>query len=499
MPNGKVYLVGAGAGDPGLITLRAVELLSRVDAVLYDYLVNPAVLRHCRADALKISLGKHGTGRVFSQAEINEQLIALARQGKSIVRLKSGDPLVFARAAEELDCLVQHGIAFEIVPGVTAALAAASYVGLPVTDRENASAVALVTGQEDADKVGTSIDYAALASFPGTLVFYMGVTTVSHWSGELLAAGKPADTPVAVVRRVSFPDQQRWDTTLGQLAALVEERRLRPPAVFILGDVSTHAKTWSWFEKRPMFGQTVLVTRPLNQADDLARPLAELGARVLVQPAISIEPPASGWSAVDSVLEQIERFDWVVFSSANGVRFFLDRLPAIGRDLRQLGKTKIACIGSGTAAEVASYRLTADLIPDEFRAESLAALLTGSASGKRFLLVRASRGREVLAEELANAGGHVEQVVAYESRDVEQPDSEIASLMNAGRIDWTTVTSSAIARSLVNLFGDALEKTKLASISPITTATLHELGLKPAAEAKEYTMAGVTDAIRDAA
>jgi uroporphyrinogen III methyltransferase/synthase len=234
----------------------------------------------------------------------------------------------------------------------------------------------------------------------------------------------------------------------------------------------------------------------LNQADDLARPLADMGARVLVQPAISIEPPADGWSAVERALERLDHFDWLVFSSANGVRYFLDRLPAIGRDLRQLGKMKIACIGSGTAAELAKYRLAADLIPNEFRAESLAAALASKAAGVRFLLVRASRGREVLAEELATVGAQVEQVVAYESRDVEEPDSEMAPLMARGGIQWTTVTSSAIARSLVNLFGDALLKTKLVSISPITTATLHDLGLTAAAEATEYTMAGVVEAIR---
>jgi uroporphyrinogen III methyltransferase / synthase len=494
MANGKVYLIGAGPGDPGLISLRAVEILQRADAVLYDYLVNPAILRHCRGDAMLISLGSHGGGRLWSQQKINGRLVALAQLKSTIVRLKSGDPMVFARAGEELDCLVQNDIPFEIIPGPTAAFAAASYAGIPVTHRDTASAVALVTGQEDAEKADTSLDYEALARFPGTLVFYMGVTTAEHWSAALIAAGKAAKTPVAILRRVSHPDQKRIDTTLGDVAAIVKTRHLRPPVVFIIGDVAKQGPAWSWFEKRPLFGQTILVTRPLNQADDLARPLAELGADVLLQPAIEISP-LKDTTPCDRALELLDRFDWLVFSSANGVRYFLDLLPKIGRDLRSLGKIKIAAIGPGTADELANYYLRADIMPDEFRAESLAKSLAGGAAGKRFLLVRASRGREVLGDELTKAGAAVEQVVAYDSVDVQQPNADIAKKLAAGEIHWTTVTSSAIARSLARLFGSALQKTKLVSISPITSGTLRELGLEPAAEATEYTMNGVVAAI----
>ncbi len=494
MAIGKVYLVGAGPGDPGLVTLRAVELLRRADAVLYDYLVNPAILAHCRPEAIKISLGKHGGGRVLTQAEINERLVMMSQVFGTIVRLKSGDPMVFAHAAEELDCLAANAIPFEIVPGVTAALAAASYAGIPVTHRDAASAVALVTGQEDSGKTDSALDFNALARFPGTLVFYMGVTTAEHWSQALIAAGKPAATPVAVLRHVSLPDQKRTDTTLGEVAGQVQAAKLRPPVVFIVGEVASHGPAWTWFEKRPMFGQRILVTRPAHQADDLARPLFELGADVLLQPAIEIRPPAS-WSQVDRTLELLDRFDWLVFSSSNGVRALLERLPAIGRDLRALGTIRIAAIGPGTAEELARFHLQADLVPDEFRAESLALALKGGAAGKRFLLVRASRGREVLAEELTKAGGIVEQVVAYDSVDVASPQPEIAEQMAAGKIDWTTVTSSAIARSLVKMFGPSLRRTKLVSISPITSATLRELGYEPAAEAGEYTMAGVVAAI----
>src|SRR5262245_32774267 len=495
MATGKVYLVGAGPGDPGLISIRAVEILRRADAVLYDYLANPVLLRHCRAGAHLFSLGSHGGGRLWSQQKINDRLVALAQVYPTIVRLKSGDPLVFARAGEELDCLVQNSIPFEIVPGVTAAFAAASYAGIPVTQRESASAVALVTGQENADKADSSLDYEALARFPGTLVFYMGVTTAEHWSSALIASGKPPNTPVAILRHVSLPDQRRIDTTLGDAAAIVQARHLRPPVVFIIGDVAKQGPAWSWFEKRPLFGQTILVTRPLHQADDLAQPLAELGANVLLQPAIEIKALQDS-TTCDRALELLDRFDWLVFSSSNGVRYFLDRLPAIRRDMRALGKIRIAAIGPGTADELGKFHLRADIIPDEFRAESLARSLVGGAAGKRFLLVRASRGRELLAEELTKAGASVEQVVAYDSIDVELPDAEIAKKMAAGEIHWTTVTSSAIARSLARLFGAALNKTRLVSISPITSGTLRELGLEPAVEAQEYTMAGVVAAVQ---
>jgi uroporphyrinogen III methyltransferase/synthase len=501
MAKGKVYLVGAGPGDPGLITLRAVEILDRADAVLYDYLVNPQILRHCRPDAMLISLGKHGGGRVLSQSEINDRLIALAEIYPTVVRLKSGDPMVFARAAEELDCLANQQIAFEIVPGVTAALAAAGYAGIPVTHRDAASAVAFVTGQENADKSDSALDYSALARFPGTLVFYMGVTTSEHWSRALIAGGKPARTPVAILRHVSLPDQQRIDTTLGGVAAIVGEKHLRPPVVFLIGETAAHGPAWSWFEKRPLFGQTVLITRPRDQADDLARPLAELGAHVLFQPAIEIKPLAITDTS-DRRVDTADRFDWLVFSSSNGVRHFFDRLldPLVQptRDLRALGKIKIAAIGPGTADELSRYHLRADIVPDEYRAESLAQSLAGGAAGKRFLLVRASRGREVLADELTRAGATVEQVVVYESTDVQGADEQITAKMAAGEITWTTVTSSAIARSLVRLFGESLRKTKLVSISPVTSATLRELGFEPATEATHYTMAGVVAAIQPA-
>lgn len=495
---GIVYLVGAGPGDPGLITLRAVECLRQADVVLYDYLANPRLLSQARPGAELVSLGAHGRTKLWKQDEINQRMVDDALAGKCVVRLKGGDPVIFGRLAEELEALCRHHVPYEIVPGVTAALGAASYAGIPITHRDLASAVALVTGYEDADKRESAIDYEALARFPGTLVFYMGVTRAREWTAGLLSAGKPASTPVALVRRATLPDQRVIHTTLGQTAdELTPASRLRPPVIVVVGEVASLAPTLSWFEKRPLFGQKIAITRAAEQGAALRDALEVLGADVLEQPAIDIRDP-DDWSAVDDVIHRLDEFSWIVFSSTNGVERFLNRLFALGRDMRALGTARLAAVGPGTAARLGDYHLRADLVPGEYRAEALAAALAPQAKGARVLLVRASRGREVLAEELRQAGAEVEQVVAYQSLDVAEPQSRVMELLEAGELDWMTVTSSAIARSLVRLFGPALKKTRLVSISPITSATLRELGYEPAAEATEYTMEGVVQTIQAA-
>jgi len=491
---GIVYLVGAGPGDPSLITLRGVECLRRADLILYDYLANPVILKHAPPSAESIPLGHHGPHKPWTQADINAAMIRAARQGRTVVRLKGGDPDVFGRSADEIEALSAADIPYETVPGVTAALAAAGYAAIPITHAQHSSAVALVAGQERHCKQGPSLDYGALAEFPGTLIFYMGVTSVGVWSEALLLRGKAADTPVAIVRRCSWSDQQTIRCTLGDVAKVVAEHCLRPPAVIIVGRVAAMGPEVSWFAARPLFGKRVVVTRPRHQAGALFDRLADLGATVLVQPAIEIGPPAD-WAPMDCALADLDRYDWVVFSSANGARFFLDRLWHGGGDARRLGRIKLAAIGPGTAEELLSDRLRADLVPAEYRAEALAGALAAEAPGKRFLLVRASRGREVLAEQLAAAGARVEQVVAYRSTDVERPDPEVAAALAGGRIDWITVTSSAIAQALVRLFGETLRRTRLASISPVTSETLARLGFAVTAEATHYTMDGLVDAI----
>ena len=408
---------------------------------------------------------------------------------------KAATRLFLLAVRKKCKALVERGIRFEIVPGITAALAAGSYAGIPLTHRQFASAVALVTGQEIGSKTSPSLDYGRLAHFPGTLVVYMGVTTAATWTEALIRGGMSPDTPAAVIRRCSFPNQRTIRCSLGELAELLSGTdKIRPPAVVVIGAAAALPESLSWFEQLPLFGQRILVTRPAHQAASLADLLEEEGATVMVQPAIELREP-DDWGPVDAVLSRLSDFDWLVFSSVNGVHALLRRLEASGRDMRALGAMRLAAIGPATEEALRTYHLQVDRHPSRYQAEDLAEALISEASGQRFLLARASRGREILAERLVDAGAEVTQVVVYESVDVTTPDDAVAAAMHRGDIDWTTVTSSAIARSLVKLFAEDLAHTRLASISPITSATLRELGWEPTVEAREATMQGVVDAI----
>jgi len=479
-----------------LLTLRAVQCLQRADVVLYDYLVNPATLEHAAPDAELIRLGRPSTGRDLSPDEITARMIEEALRGRVVVRLKGGDPSVFGRGSDETSALRAAGVAFEVVPGVTAGLAVAGYCEIPVTEAGETSAVALVTARERGDKQASSLDYHALADFPGTLVFYMGVTRVAEWSGALLAHGKAPHTPVAVVRWCTRAAQEVVRCTLETVADVVSERELHPPAVFVVGDVAARAPDQSWFTRRPLFGTRVFVPGTPATSRKLRDTLAELGAEVLARPAIRLLEP-DDWTAVDAALHRLDLYDWVVFSSANGVDHVLGRLFHLGGDVRRFGGVRLAAMGSGTASALSRFHLNADLVPDEFVAESLARKLAEGAAGGRFLLVRASRGRNVLAEALAAVGGTVDQVVAYRSVDIEDPDPDVEAALSEGTIDWIPVTSAAIARSLGRLYGATLVRTRLASIGPVTSAALRELGYEPAVEAAPHTTAALVDAILD--
>ena len=493
---GIVYLIGAGPGDPGLLTLRGAQLLARADVVLYDGLSNVDILDHAR-DAHCICVGKHGQTRIWKQDEITAEMLRHARSGATVVRLKGGDPAVFARTAEEVDALRNAGIRFEIVPGITAALAASSYAGIPITHRKFASAVALVTGHEEPDKAESALDWDALARFPGTLVIYMGVTTASTWSQALVAAGKSPDTPVAILRRCSLADQQTVHCRLGDVAEkLTPATKMRPPVIVIIGEVTSLAQSMAWFESRPLFGRGILVTRAGEQAADLANPLRELGATVFEQPAITIDDP-DDWAAVDQVIETLDQFDYLVFSSVNGVNFFVRRLLNSEHDIRYLAHIKIAAVGRRTADALAKFHLHADIVPSEFNAVSLAESLAPIAQGKHFAIVRASRGPDTMEMILSKAGGIVSPIVAYSHRDVDQADDAIRDAMLRGKIDWVTVTSNAIARSTVRQFGDSLQHTKIASLSPSVSETVRQLGYDASAEAGEPTMTALVQAISD--
>ncbi len=405
---------------------------------------------------------------------------------------------MFARGGEEAAFLLSHGVPIEIVPGITAALAAGSHAGIPITHRGLASAVAFVTGHEDPSKPECGVDFAALARFPGTLVFYMGVTTVREWSARLMEHGLSPTTPVAIVQRCSLPNQRVVRCDLGSVAShLTPYSKMPPPVVVIVGPVAAPEVALDWLSSQPLFGQSVLVTRPVGQAIRLGELLAEQGADVRYQPAIQIRAPRDT-AELDQTLERLETFDWLVFSSTNGVEFFLQHLLATGRDLRALAKASCATIGPATTAALAAFHLIADLQPPtEFRAETLAAQLL-AAGARRPLLIRASRGRDTLAAALRADGAEVTEVVAYESVDVQQPEAAIVQQLAEGQIGWITVTSSAIARSLHAMFGEDLRQSRLVSISPVTSQTLRQLGCEPTAEASVYTMEGVVAALLDA-
>lgn len=504
--DGFVYLVGAGPGDPSYITLRAVQCLQRADVVLYDYLVNPHILQHVSAGVDCVCMGRHGQSpenqnsgdarKLWKQDEINVECIRLARQGMHVVRLKGGDPAIFGRAAEEAAALEAAEIGYEIVPGITAALAAGTCVGIPLTHRDKASAVAFITGHERDGKSEFSLDYKALAQFPGTLVFYMGVTTSRHWTQALLEHGMPADTPVAIVRKISCPEQITVKCTLKEVADQFEgEHRLRPPAIVILGDVVGDNELNSWFEQRPLFGQRILVTRAVDQADSFAQKLSQLGAEVILQPAIEIRPPQE-YESLDQAIQSIADVNWIVFSSGNGVRFFLNRLVDQGYDARHLAQAKLAAIGPGTAAALKEFNLKADLLPEVYRAESMVEAMRPYVANQTVLLIRASRGREVLHKGLREAGANVQQIVVYQSLDVKQCSPSTMEAIEQG-IDWVTFTSSAIARSAISLLGDYLRDVKSVSISPITSETMCELGFPPTVEAEQHDLDGMIQAILD--
>ncbi|MFO0844377.1 MAG: uroporphyrinogen-III C-methyltransferase [Gemmataceae bacterium] len=498
--NPPVALVGAGPGHPGLVTLRAVELLRQADFVLYDRLVSESVLDHVPAAARKVCVEELGPCHAERLPHIQQAMIDAARQGLRVVRLKGGDPMVFGRGGEEADALRQAGIDYEIVPGVTAALGVASCAAIPLTHRRHASAVAIVAGHEQAGKPGSLIDWAALARFPGTLVFYMGLGRLETIARSLIEHGKPATTPAAAVERATTPRQRTVTATLTELPTRVAAEGIQAPALVVVGDAVALRERIAWFEGRPLFGKTVLVTRPRHQAGDMVRKVEALGGQALVLPAVEIRPP-DDWGPVDRALARLGEFSWLAFTSANGVGAFLGRLRATGRDLRALGGLRLAAIGPATADALRAYHLEPDLVPQEFNSEGLAAALRGPVAGGRVLLARADRGLDLLREELS-AVAEVEQVAVYSQRDVRpSPDSAAWAALRRGEVDYVSLTSSNIARALLSGLDEAARQhvksggVRLVSISPRTSAAVRELGYPVAAEAAEYTTEGVLAAM----
>lgn len=502
MAIGKVYLVGGGPGDPGLISLRGVECLKLADEVLYDGLVNPLLLRHANAHCERTCRVDGPTGRVLKQDEINQRLVDSALAGKTVVRLKGGDPFIFGRGSEEAACLRKHGIEYEIVPGITAATAAGEYAGFSLTHRESASMVAFVTGHEAPGKEGSALDYAQLAASPGTLVFYMGLDNLPRISQSLLEQGKRPDTPTAVISRATTPHQRTVVAPLNEISNAVRNAQLHAPSLIIVGDCVAQRDELKWFEDKPLFGQKIGITRPAAQAEPQIQRAFELGVQPILMPAIQIEP-VDDWSEVDATLQRLDEFDWLVFTSVNGVEAFLGRLWDQGGDARQLAGLKIATIGTSTADAVAKYNLRADLVPDEFRAEALAKVMAPLVKDQKVLWARASRGREVLPQELTAAGATVEELVVYQNLDAESFSDEALKALADSQLNWIGLSSPSIARRIADLLPESaraqLGKTlRIVSISPVTSAAAKEVKLPIHAEATTYTWDGIFEAIESA-
>jgi uroporphyrinogen III methyltransferase / synthase len=498
---GRVYLVGAGPGDAGLLTARALELIAAADVILYDRLIPAAALDGARPDAELVFVGKEGHGPSVPQEQTQELMVQLARAGRTVVRLKGGDPFVFGRGGEEALALHAAGIAFEVVPGVTAGVAAAAYAGIPVTHRGAASAVALVTGHEDPGKDETAIDWAALAAFPGTLVLYMGVGRLEQIAAALIDAGREGSQPAAVVENGTLATQRAVHGTLATIAEVARATGIRAPAITVLGPVAALAEQLSWLPPRPLAGRTVAVTRARAQASELARRLEAHGARVVQAPVIRVQPLPG--PPLDP-----SPYDLVCLTSPNGVMAMFERLAAGGLDARSLAHARVAAIGPGTARALAERGITADVVPDRFVAEALVDALS-EVPFRRALVARAAEARDVLPDALRARGGVVDVLPLYET--VAEPLSARA-LELARSADYITFTSSSTVRFFLEAVAAAggppdggaaageppvalSPTTRVVSIGPITSQTLREHGLRADVEAERHDIDGVLDAL----
>jgi uroporphyrinogen III methyltransferase / synthase len=491
--NGRVYLVGAGPGDPGLLTARALELIARADTILYDRLIPFSALDGARADAELLFVGKEGGGDSVPQDRTQALLVERAREGRQVVRLKGGDPFVFGRGGEEALALREAGIDFEVVPGVTAGVAAPAYAGIPVTHRGVSTAVALVTGHEDPSKGGSELDWQALAAFPGTLVFYMGVRALEEIARSLIEAGRAAEQPVAIVERGTLSDQRTVTGTLATIAARARQENVKAPAITVVGEVAGLSDSLRWRAHGPLQGRTVAVTRARAQASELALRLADMGASVVQAPAIRTRPLPG--PPIDP-----SRYDLICLTSPNGVDCLFERLDDGSHppgDARSLAGALIAAIGPGTARALDVRGITADIVPERFVAEGLVeALEPVLAGGKvsRALLARASKARETLPDALRSRGVEVDVVALYETIAEPLSDSELAKALAA---DYITFTSASTVRFFFEAVGRSrmAQPTRIASIGPVTSAALREHGVEPSVEAERHDIDGLVQAV----
>ncbi len=496
---GKVYLVGAGPGDPGLLTLRGRELLSRADVVIYDRLASPRIMEFVNPGAEKIYVGKRIGRHVANQQEINDLIVQKAREGKRVVRLKGGDPFIFGRGGEEAQILASRGIAFEIVPGVTSAIAVPAYAGIPLTHRSFTASVAFITGHRRFDTSEAPVDWEGLAKGVGTLVFLMGMSNLPNITENLIRFGRNPETPVAVIRWGTTPLQESIVGTLADIAGKVKESGFKPPAIIVVGDVCSVRDDINWFERQPLLGKKVLVTRTRQQASQLVRLLERKGAGCIECPTIEVRM-VEDTSVLDGAIEDMDGYDWIIFSSTNAVKFFFTRLDQLGLDIRAMGKTRIAAVGSSTADAIRRLHLRVDAVPEDFRAEGLLEFFQGQdMKGKKVLIPRAVVARKVLPDGLGRLGARVTVAPIYETVPPEIAPQTL-ELLEEESIDVITFTSSSTVKNLFKTVpSDVIEKirarAKVACIGPVTAKTAAKMGLQVDIVPGESTVPALVDAI----
>ncbi|MCS7199617.1 MAG: uroporphyrinogen-III C-methyltransferase [Caldimicrobium sp.] len=496
---GKVYLVGAGPGDPGLLTLKGKSLLEKAEVLIYDYLANPELLRFCSPNCEFIYVGKRGGDHTLPQEEINKLLVRKAKEGKLVVRLKGGDPFLFGRGGEEIEELVREKVPFEVVPGITSAIAVPAYAGIPVTHRTYTSTLAIVTGHEAEDKEESRINFSALSKI-GTVVFLMGVKNLPLIVENLLREGKPSSTPCAVIQWGTIPSQKTAEGTLENIVEKVKEKGIKAPAIIIVGEVVKLREHFNWFERKPLFGRTIIITRTREQASKLKDGLSELGAKVIEVPTIEVKPL---WEeSYRNIYYRLSDYHWLIFTSENGVKHFFEGLFKLNLDVRALGSVKIAVIGPATKQALWERGIRADLFPEgEFTQEGLVkAFQKVDLLNKKVLLVRAKIARDLLPEALREQGAKIEILPIYETV-LPETSGELLKEAFSSKVDMITFTSSSTAENFFKLLrAESLSLPKdtfIASIGPITSQTLKNLGYMPHVEAKVFTIPGLIEAIED--
>ncbi len=495
---GIVYLIGAGPGDPGLLTVKAKEILECADVLIYDYLANKEFLAYCKEGAEILYVGKKGGDHTLPQDKINELIVKKAKEGKVIARLKGGDPYVFGRGGEEAEELVEAGIKFEVVPGITAGVAAAAYAGIPVTHRDFTTSVCFITGHEDPTKEKSGHNWEVYAKSNSTLVFYMGVKNLPMIADNLMKNGRDPETPVALVRWGTRPTQQSFVSTLENVAEESANRKFKAPSIIIVGGVCSLHDKLGWFEKKPLLGKGVVVTRAREQASGLVSDLGKLGASVFEFPTINIEPMAD-YAPVQKEITNLSKWDWLIFTSVNGVKHFFLQLDAAGLDARAFAGTEIAAIGPATAQALVEKGIKPDFVPEKYIAEGVVAgLLERGVKGKSVLIPRALIAREVLPQELEKAGAKVQILPVYETGLSENDPGPIVEALEAGKIDYVTFTSSSTVENFFNLiepeqFHKYKDTVKIACIGPITTKTLEGFGFEPDIQPEDYTIPALVD------